>query len=587
MKNFIFQLVICTGILIFPIELVFAQNIGINNDGSAPDSSAMLDVKSNTKGFLPPRMSIAERDAINNPAPGLFILNTDENVFQGFNGTIWYNLEISSCKPAKPDNIYGLSYPECNETGLIYSIAEVPGSKNYHWTVPADATIVNGQGTTEIILDFGTQGGNVSVCAQNGCGASEFTHLVVTNGIPPQPGTISGITSIICNQAAVAYAIDTVPGARNYHWAIPVDAVLVSGQGTTEIVVDYGVEDGNISVRTENSCGNSDYSDVGVTIVIPPQPGSIAGPTNPDCMATGIDYSITPVQGAVGYKWQVPSDATIASGQGTTQITVDFGNQSGNVSVRSENTCRQSEYTDLPVIIDLPSQPGDISGPVSICYFKTKTYTIEPVPEATSYHWKVPTGATIESGQGTTSITVKYGDQSGNISVRAENSCIATEYTDLAVTLKVCIGVHWGGGIVFYVDHTGEHGLICAETDQSAGAPWGCMGTDIPGADSRALGAGEQNTAEIIAACSESGIAARICHDLVIGIYDDWFLPSYYEITLAHDNLLGYDAFKSVTGGNRVVYHWSSTEYNLYTAEGYGYSGPKNVHHPVRAIRKF
>ncbi len=45
-------------ILVSSLSL-FAQNVGINSDGSAPDASAMLDIKSTTKGFLAPRMTAA------------------------------------------------------------------------------------------------------------------------------------------------------------------------------------------------------------------------------------------------------------------------------------------------------------------------------------------------------------------------------------------------------------------------------------------------------------------------------------------------------------------------------------------------
>ena len=54
----------------------FAQ-VSVNSDGSAPNSSAMLDVKSTTKGFLAPRMTLAERNAIATPATGLVIYQTD------------------------------------------------------------------------------------------------------------------------------------------------------------------------------------------------------------------------------------------------------------------------------------------------------------------------------------------------------------------------------------------------------------------------------------------------------------------------------------------------------------------------------
>ena len=63
--------------------------VGINTDGSAPDASAMLDVKSTSKGFLPPRMTILERDAISTPAEGLVIYNTDNKRLDLFDGTLW------------------------------------------------------------------------------------------------------------------------------------------------------------------------------------------------------------------------------------------------------------------------------------------------------------------------------------------------------------------------------------------------------------------------------------------------------------------------------------------------------------------
>ena len=56
--------------------LLFSQ-VAINAEGSNPDNSAILDVKSNNKGFLPPRMTRLEMNAILNPANGLIIFCTD------------------------------------------------------------------------------------------------------------------------------------------------------------------------------------------------------------------------------------------------------------------------------------------------------------------------------------------------------------------------------------------------------------------------------------------------------------------------------------------------------------------------------
>ena len=72
---------------------IFAQNVGINNDGSAPENSALLDVKSTTKGILIPRMTRTQRNSISSPAAGLLIYQTDQTPgFYFFNGTAWVTI---------------------------------------------------------------------------------------------------------------------------------------------------------------------------------------------------------------------------------------------------------------------------------------------------------------------------------------------------------------------------------------------------------------------------------------------------------------------------------------------------------------
>ncbi len=58
-----------------------AAQVAITTDGSAPDNSAMLDVKSTTKGVLVPRMTGQQRDQIVSPAKGLMIFCTDDNAY--------------------------------------------------------------------------------------------------------------------------------------------------------------------------------------------------------------------------------------------------------------------------------------------------------------------------------------------------------------------------------------------------------------------------------------------------------------------------------------------------------------------------
>ena len=63
--------------------------VGVNTDGSSPNNAAILDVKSTTKGFLPPRMTTTEMNAIQSPPAGLMVYNTTLNTICWFNGSTW------------------------------------------------------------------------------------------------------------------------------------------------------------------------------------------------------------------------------------------------------------------------------------------------------------------------------------------------------------------------------------------------------------------------------------------------------------------------------------------------------------------
>ncbi len=82
-------------LLTFTITLLFAtafSQVAINTDGSQPDSSAMLDVKSSTKGLLIPRMTTTQRDSITSPAQGLMVYNTDDSTFYYYKNSSWVKI---------------------------------------------------------------------------------------------------------------------------------------------------------------------------------------------------------------------------------------------------------------------------------------------------------------------------------------------------------------------------------------------------------------------------------------------------------------------------------------------------------------
>lgn len=161
-----------------------------------------------------------------------------------------------------------------------------------------------------------------------------------------------------------------------------------------------------------------------------------------------------------------------------------------------------------------------------------------------------------------------------------------SDYAEGLAHYVLTIGDIYKGGIVFYLDGNGG-GLVCAQSDQSTGAKWGCRGTTIGGTGT-GIGTGAANTTAIVAGCSETGIAARICDQLVLNGYNDWFLPSKDELNLMYKNLK-LNGF----GGFAAAYYWSSSEYSStnawsqYFSNGYQYTNIKNYTVYVRAVRAF
>ena len=114
------------------------------------------------------------------------------------------------------------------------------------------------------------------------------------------------------------------------------------------------------------------------------------------------------------------------------------------------------------------------------------------------------------------------------------------------------LGQTFGGGIVFSVDNSG-HGLIAAANDQGSG-PWGCESVGI----GTTTEYGAYNTSDILAQCSQPGIAAEICANLSLNGYDDWFLPSINELKMMVTNIGVNSQFNTLNFRDGDTY-WSSS----------------------------
>jgi len=169
--------------------------------------------------------------------------------------------------------------------------------------------------------------------------------------------------------------------------------------------------------------------------------GSIAGASGVCKGSTGVAYSVPLIPHATTYIWTVPSGATIATGSGTSAITVDYSASatSGNVAVYGTNSCGNGPAATFPVTVnDLPVPT--LSGAATACVNAAgNVYTTQA--GMTGYSWNVPAGGTITSGGTATSSTVTVnwttpGVKTVSVSYTSAGGCTAATPATFSVTVN-------------------------------------------------------------------------------------------------------------------------------------------------------
>jgi len=120
------------------------------------------------------------------------------------------------------------------------------------------------------------------------------------------------------------------------------------------------------------------------------------------------------------------------------------------------------------------------------------------------------------------------------------------------------IGDVLSGGTVFYTWDSGDSGLIAAQNDIFGSYQWGCPNILI--GTSSDIGSGSGNTVNIINGCHVSNISAKICSDLTLSGYTDWFLPSLNELREMYKQRTIIGGFELNESNEPMSIYWSSTE---------------------------
>ncbi|MEZ4939989.1 MAG: hypothetical protein R3D58_03915, partial [Saprospiraceae bacterium] len=335
----------------------------------------------------------------------------------------------------------------CSSDQLDYSIVDVPDASSYNWTVPANATLLSGQGTTDVVVRWNTAGsGDVCVRAQNSCGNSAYTCLTVnTTAAPTNPVFLPG-NFAPCESSTLNYGVTPQVSFDDYQWTYDNGGDITAGQGTPNITVDWlGAGDGQLCVTATSSLCNVDRTACKSVVVqpLPPAPEYIS---YDDILCTGDTgiYVLDPIPGVTSYNWVAPGGEFIGS-QTASTVNIKWPNPTfTTMEVSANNLCGTGPVNNNPTIVvsERPAIPGNINGPGTVCQSGSQTYSISAVPGADSYVWTVPYGASIQSGQGTVSVMIKF-DSLGpsTICVRAKKGYCESMVSCKTVNVEPSVAV--------------------------------------------------------------------------------------------------------------------------------------------------
>ena len=180
---------------IFLQQIIVAQP-GVGIGTTTPNGSAILDLTSTSKGFLIPRMTTSQRNAIVSPGAGLMVFDTDSKVAYQHDGSIWRKvLNSTFWNSINSNHIYNLSDSVAIGTITPTERLDVSGNIRSRGRIDADGVI---EGSS-----LSTKGGGVLYVSST----SLLSGAVTGNSTASFNGSVSSNTSFVINDAVGTFQL--------------------------------------------------------------------------------------------------------------------------------------------------------------------------------------------------------------------------------------------------------------------------------------------------------------------------------------------------------------------------------------------
>ena len=267
---------------------------------------------------------------------------------------------------------------------------------------------------------------------------NDMTFFTICN-VAGAAGPITGPAQVCNGGTGYIYSVAPISNASGYNWTLPFGGIITAGGNTNVITVSYPNQSysGNMFVYGVGCAGNGSSSNMVVNVNTNPTP-TITGPTSL-CMGSGGN-TYTTQAGMTNYVWTVIGGSITAGGTTSSNTATVTWNTPGSESVcvnyNNAAGCPGLSPGCLTVNVN-PLPIPTISGNASPCTALPVVYTTQG--GMSGYNWTLSAGGSINSGNGTSSITVTWstaGAQNVYVTYTNGNGCTNTAPGSYAVTVK-------------------------------------------------------------------------------------------------------------------------------------------------------
>ncbi len=204
----------------------------------------------------------------------------------------------------------------CAGTSATYEISTVSGASAYIWTFPAGWSATSVTDSNAIVVTASATSGAVTVKAENTCGLSIPASLQLTAEDVPAGGAVTG-NNVFCitTNGDQTFTLNPAPASGTITWAYPNNWMLVSGQGTSTVVVNPNNSADTLKASVSNNCGSTVFIPLAITFIDTPQ------------VSLSITNTTITAASATSGTWQWYLNGTLLPNETAASITTT---QSGN-----------------------------------------------------------------------------------------------------------------------------------------------------------------------------------------------------------------------------------------------------------------